>query len=163
VTNFPNGLPPLPGGAPRALAPLYDEPAHDLQIQRLTVQLATAQAENRRLRRMTANGKQGRILSRAAVDARQVVGWREAGYCVSRRQCTQYGMSERRWMWAVALLKLAGVLAMDCTYADEFAVVDVAEIEQRIARAIRKVETNGLSLLEFRLPRGRVKMSGAKR
>ena len=108
-------------------------------------------------RPLPTHGKQARILHRAAADARTIVRWRAAGYCVSRRSCPSYGMAERRWHWAVALLKLAGVLAMDTAYADDFTVDDLDEIEGRIARAVRKVEGNGLSLLVFRLPKGRVK------
>jgi hypothetical protein len=49
------------------------------------------------------------------------------------------------------------VLAMDTSYADNFLVDDLDEIEGKLARAVRKVEGNGLSLLVFRLPKGRVK------
>jgi hypothetical protein len=160
MTNYPNGLPPLPGGPSRNIRVQVDQPDQsDLAwtVQRLEVQVATVQSENRRLRRMTENGKQGRIVHRAAADARQIVGWRVAGFCVSRRQCLSYGMSERRWAWALALLKLAGVLAMDVACADEFLDDDPENIDARIARAVRKVEGNGLSLLVFRLPKGRAK------
>jgi hypothetical protein len=157
MTNFPNGLPPLPGGPMRSVSVDVDQPDLEWTVKRLEVKVATVQSENRRLRRLTANGKQGRILHRAAADARQIVGWRAAGYCVSRRSCLSYGMAERRWHWALALLKLAGVLAMDTSYADNFLVDDLDEIEGKLARAVRKVEGNGLSLLVFRLPKGRVK------
>lgn len=154
ITNRPSAV---ATGAVQAVAPIPVQDDLQRQNERLRVTLATVQAENRRLRRMTTNGRQGSILHRATIDAKQIVGWRVADYCVSRRQCVSYGMSERRWMWAMALLKLAGVIPMECTFADDFLVEDVAEIDSRIDRAVRRVEGNGLSLLKFRLPKGRVK------
>ena len=154
ITNRPSAL---ASGPQRTMAPVQVGDDLQRQNERLQVKIATVQAENRRLRRLTTNGRQGSILHRAMTDAKQIVGWRVAGYCVSRRQCVSYGMSERRWMWAMALLKLAGVIAMECTFADDFLVEDVAEIDSRLDRAVRKVEGNGLSLLKFRLPKNRVK------
>lgn len=123
----------------------------------LQLQVATLQAENRRLRRLTRNGKQGSILHRAAADARAIVGWRIAGYSVARRKCVEYGLSERRWAWAMALLKLAGVVAMDVFYADDFLIDDPIDIERRIDKAVNKVEINGMAPLLFRLPKGKAK------
>ncbi len=144
-----NTLPPLPDMAP--------DISHDTEA--LRVQVATLQAENRRLRRLTQNGKQGSILHRAAADARAIVAWRAAGYSVARRKCLTYGLSERRWMWAMALLKLANVIAMDTFYADDFLLDDLDAINRSIDRAVGKVERNGMSLLLFRMPKGRAKGS----
>ncbi len=131
------------------------------QLERATIQNATLASENRRLRRMTANGRQGRILHRTAADARQLVGWRFANYSISRRNALSYGMSRRRWAWAVALLKLAGVLAIDCAHADVFQVDDLDECIKRIDKAVAKVERgDDLAPLVFRLPKGAV---GVKR
>lgn len=127
------------------------------QLERAAVQNATLASENRRLRRMTANGRQGRILHRTAADARQLVGWRFANYSISRRNALSYGMSRRRWAWAVALLKLAGVLALDCAHADAFLVEDLDECIRRIDKAVAKVEkSDDLAPLVFRLPKGAV-------
>lgn len=124
---------------------------------RARVQAATLAAENRRLRRMTANGKQGRILHRAAADARQLVGWRFAGYSISRRNALSYGMSERRHAWAVALLRVAGILSIDSAWTDAFTVDDLDDCHRRIDRAVTRVETNGISMLIFRMPRGKAR------
>ena len=78
-----------------------------LQVAQLTVKTVTAQAENRRLRRLTANSRVGRLLHRTDADARQLCAWRWAGYSVSRDAALSYGMSRRRWHWAVALLERA--------------------------------------------------------
>ena len=131
------------------------------QLEQATIKNATLASENRRLRRMTANGPQGRILHRTAADARQLVGWRFANYSISRRNALSYGMSRRRWAWGVALLKLAGVLAMDCAHADAFLVDDHDECIKRIDKAVTKVERgDDLAPLIFRLPKGAV---GVKR
>lgn len=106
------------------------------ELDRLRVQLATVQAENRRLRRMTTNGKMGRILHRAAADARQLVAWRFAGYSVSRRQCEGYGMGQYRWAWAMALLRAGGVVGYPGD-TDAFLVEDldaaIASIDKQVA------------------------------
>jgi hypothetical protein len=127
------------------------------QLDLAAVKLATVQAENRRLRRMTENGKQGRLLYRTAADARQIVGWRFAGYSVTRRACYGYGMSERRWAWAVALLKVAKVLDINTACVDEFDVADLDEALAQVDRAVTICEQEGLARLVFRLPRGRAK------
>jgi hypothetical protein len=127
------------------------------QVNHATVKLATVQAENRRLRRMTQNGKQGRLLHRAAADARQLVGWRAAGYSVTRRNALSYGMSIRRWQWAIALLKLARVLDSQVAVADAFVLDDVADCLQAIDHAVKVVEAGGIERLIVRLPRGAVR------
>lgn len=138
--------------------PSLHETEEQRQIRKLEIRVATVEAENRRLRRYTPNGKTGRLLQRTAIDARQLVQWRFSGYSIARRQAYEYGMSERRWAWALALLKLAGVVAIDTSWADEFLDDDPVSIESRIQRAIAKVENNGVSLLIFRLPKGRARV-----
>ena len=127
-------------------------------IERLQVNLATVQSENRRLRRMTTNGKQGNIAHRANADARQLVVWRFANYTISRRQCRNYGLSERRWQWGVAMLRLANIVTLNGS-VDDFAIEDFDQCVAAIDKATRRVENNGLSLLVFRMAKGRVKVS----
>lgn len=129
-----------------------------LQLERATVQNATLAAENRRLRKMTRNGAQGRLLHRAAADARQLVGWRAAGYSVSRRACYSYGMSVRRWQWAVGLLRLARILDVGVVVADDFLLDDVQDCLQAIDRAVTVVEGGGWERLLLRLPRGAARL-----
>lgn len=124
------------------------------QLGQAHVKLATVQAENRRLRKLTQNGKQGRLLHRAAADARQLVGWRAAGYSVSRRNALSYGMSIRRWQWAIALLKLARVVDSRLSVADAFLFDDPADCLAAIDHAVKVVESRGLESLLMRLPRG---------
>ena len=97
------------------------------QAAQISVKNATLAAENRRLRRLTANGRVGRLPTRTAADARQVCVWRWAGFSVGRQQALSYGMSRRRWHWAVALLERARVVKPDARYLDDaFDVEDLA-------------------------------------
>ena len=125
-----------------------------LQVQQLTVKTVTAQSENRRLRKLTANGRVGRLLHRTDADARQIAAWRWAGYSVSRDACYSYGMSRRRWHWGVALLERARVVASDAKYLDDaFEVDDFADALAMIDRTVKVLEERGLDALVMRLPR----------
>ena len=125
------------------------------EMDRLRVQLATAQAENRRLRRMTTNGKAGRILHRSAADARQVCAWRWAGYSVTRRQCESYGMGQYRWAWAMALLRAAGVVPYPGD-TDAFLVEDLDTALAMLDKQVRLTEESGsLARLRGRMYRRR--------
>lgn len=126
----------------------------EAQLEMAAVKVTTLQAENRRLRRMTQNGAAGRLLHRAAADARQIVGWRAAGYSVTRRNCYTYGMSIRRWQWAIALLKIARVVDSQLTIADSFLLDDVQDCLAAIEHAVKVVEGGGIERLIVRLPRG---------
>ena len=125
------------------------------QLEHATVKLATAQAENRRLRRMTTNGRMGRILHRTAADARQIVGWRFANYSVSRRNCESYGMTQQRWAWAVAMLRAAGVVPYPGD-TDAFTVEDLDTALAMIDQEVKRIESRGdLSRLALRMYRRR--------
>ena len=129
-----------------------------VQLEHAQVKVSTLQSENRRLRKMTRNGAQGRLLHRAAADARQIVGWRAAGYSVSRRNCYNYGMPVRRWQWAIALLRLARILDANVVIADDFLVEDVADCLQAIDKAVTVAESGGWERLLMRLPRGAARL-----
>jgi hypothetical protein len=125
------------------------------KLEFATVKLATVQAENRRLRRLTANGRQGHILSRASADAKLIIGWRWAGLSVSRSKARSYGMSRHRWMWAVALLERARVAKanapyLDDAFDDELGINDAYEM---VDRTVKVVEQKGIELLSMRLPK----------
>lgn len=125
------------------------------KLEFATVKLATEQAENRRLRRLVANGRQGRILSRASGDAKLIIKWRWAGWSVSRAACRSYGMSRHRWAWAVALLERARVVkadasSLDNAFDEDMGFVDaVAMVDQQV----KVVEQLGIDVLKMRLPR----------
>ena len=134
----------------------------EAQLQRATVKLATVQAENRRLRRLTANGRRGRLLSRTEADAKQICAWRWAGFSVSRTAALSYGMSRRRWHWCIALLERARVIAPDARYVDDvFQFDDIADALAAIDRTVKLLQESGLASLEMRLPKNG--SSGRKR
>ena len=112
------------------------------ELDRLRVRNATWAAENRRLRKMTTNGKLGRVLHRTAADARQLVTWRFSGYSVTRRMCESYGMSQQRWAWAMAMLRSGGIVRYPGD-SDAFQVDDFDECMARIDREVRRVEAAG--------------------
>lgn len=121
------------------------------ELDRVRVKLATVQAENRRLRKMTTNGKAGRILHRAAADARQIVAWRFAGYSVTRRACESYGMTQYRWAWAMALLRAAEIVPYPGD-SDNFRVEDLDTATRRIDTQVRLTEASGdLGRLKMRM------------
>ena len=125
------------------------------ELDKLRVKLATVQAENRRLRKMTQNGKNGRILHRAAADARQIVAWRFAGYSVTRRACAGYGMTQYRWAWAMALLRAAMIVPYPGD-SDSFQVQDLDAAIRRIETHVRITEESGdLGRLKMRMYRRR--------
>lgn len=133
-----------------------------LQVSQLTVKAVTAQNENRRLRKLTANGRRGRLLERTAADARQLVAWRWAGFSVSRGAALSYGMSRRRWHWCIALLERARVIAPDARYVDDaFEVEDLADALAMLDRTVKVLQDGGLASLEMRMPRNG--SSGRKR
>ena len=124
-----------------------------LQLEQATIKLATTQAENRRLRKMTTNGPTGRILHRAAADARQIVGWRFANYSVTRRNCESYGMTQQRWAWGMALLRAAGIVPYPGD-TDAFVIENLDEALSAIDAEVKRIEARGdLSRLQLRMYR----------
>ena len=70
--------------------------------------VAQLRKENRYLRaRLTDNGRAGRILRRARDDAYSLLLWRAGGFYPSLSWCLEQGLSERRWQWARAFLRVA--------------------------------------------------------
>lgn len=124
------------------------------QMAQIHVKNATLSAENRRLRKLTKNGRTGRIVERSAADARQLCAWRWAGYSVSRDTCVSYGLSRRRWHWAVALLERARVVKSDAKYLDDaFEVDDFADAITMIDKTATVLLERGIDGLVMRLPR----------
>ena len=104
---------------------------------------------------MTQNSRMGRILHRAAADARQIAAWRWAGYSVTRRKCESYGMGQYRWAWAMALLRVAGIAPYPGD-TDAFLVDDIDEAQKRIEHQVKLTEQSGnLARLRGRMYRRR--------
>ena len=125
-----------------------------MEVQHITVKLATTQAENRKLRKMTRYSKTGRILERTATDAKQLCAWRWSGFSVSRSNAQSYGMSRQRWAWAVALLERARVVEPDAKYLDDaFLLDDITDAVDAIDRTVKVLEERGLDALVMRMPK----------
>lgn len=126
------------------------------QLRQASVKVSTLQAENRKLRRMVQNSRGGHILHRARTDAEQILGWRFAGYSVSRRACEGYGMPRRRWIWAVGLLRKARIVADQVPALDDAFDVDLAPDDalRMLETAVKVVEAAGMVSLVMRVPRG---------
>lgn len=125
-----------------------------MEVQHITVRLATTQAENRKLRKMTRYSRTGRILERTATDAKQLCAWRWSGFSVSRSNAQSYGMSRQRWAWAVALLERARVVEPDARYLDDaFLLDDITDAVDAIDRTVKVLEERGLDALVMRMPK----------
>ncbi len=78
------------------------------RLNRAALTVAQLRKENRYLRaRLTDNGRAGRILRRARDDAYALLLWRSTGFYPSLSWCLEQGLSERRWQWARAFLRVA--------------------------------------------------------
>ena len=125
-----------------------------MEVQHITVKLATTQAENRKLRKMTRYSRTGRILERTATDAKQICAWRWSGFSVSRSNCESYGLTRQRWAWAVALLERARIVEPDAKYLDDaFLLDDITDAVDAIDRTVKVLEERGLDALVMRMPR----------
>ena len=73
---------------------------------------------------------------------------------MSRDACYGYGMSRRRWHWAVALLERGRVVKADARYLDDaFDVEDIADAIAVIDKTTAVLQERGLDALIMRLPK----------
>jgi hypothetical protein len=122
----------------------------DLQTGALAAKLLQLQKENRYLRKLTDNRGPGRIIRRAYDDALTLIAWRFSGFSITRKWCNENGMSERRWTWAIGLLKLARI------YDNGDIAIDDIERCQRILKLRYDElmdEERGLDRLRMKMPR----------
>jgi hypothetical protein len=120
-------------------------------------QLAQLRSENRYLRSKTAGkydmkhlGQTGRILRRALDDATVILAMQVSGYKPSRAFCLDLGMSERRFFWAVGLLRSARVMEDNTFLEMDF---QTAESKLKGRYAFLKARPDALDLLRLRMPR----------
>ena len=115
--------------------------AHRLRLQqrlaRLALENAQLRKESKYLRgRVKENSRVARIARRAFDDATRILHFRNAGLVCSRRNMLLDGMSERRWHYALGLLRLARL--------GDFVPDDLHELD----RALQRLETRYKQLLQ---------------
>lgn len=114
----------------------------------LRVEVAKLRIENRALRRRLADRDLATV-RRAHADALFVGGLAFAQLPTSRAACLDYGLSRRRWAWAVALLQAAHVRTQGGTWAD----VSVEGFEAALRAAVGRVEADGVGVIAARMGR----------
>ena len=120
--------------------------------------LEQVRSENRYLRSKTEGkhtyhiGTAPRILRRALDDATAFLVLKASGFPVSRRYVGALGYSERRYAWAMGLLRSARVVSAR-GYA--FIVDDFATAEARVKASYErlKAQQNALEALRLYMPR----------
>lgn len=119
------------------------------EVDQLTVAVAKLRAENNDLRRRTKLQPHIRVVQQAAAAARLLALWYCAGYRTGRMTALSFGMPERTWFYARALLMVARVHT-----GRAFTTTDPAEIERALALAIKRCEKDP-DILMMRLPLSR--------
>lgn len=127
-------------------------------IDNLRQELEQARKENRYLRAKDG-GKHpyhqntaGRILRRAYDDGLAIVLLRTSGIPISRRYAYEMGYSERRYTWALGLLRSARVISPRgyAWLVKDFATAD-AKLEREYKRL--KEQPNALEMLRVFMPK----------
>jgi len=77
------------------------------KLRTLALEVAQLRKEARYLRSKLPPSRRRRILRRAYEDARRILHFRHAGVPTSRAVMLEDGLTERRWHWAMGLLRYA--------------------------------------------------------
>lgn len=109
------------------------------QIDAIFRELANLRAENRRMRdRLSARERGSQIVRRALVDAHTLIMAAFSGDSTGRKAMEADGMTKRRWAWAVAFLRYAGIVSFrNKTWRSglDFVVLDLEEAIRLLERA----------------------------
>lgn len=104
----------------------------------LAAENARLREEAQRLRRAAGCGRHQRIIDRTHTDAQTLLHYRAAGLDVGRRWLRDSGvMSERRYGWALALLRLA---RCDITPAS---IEHLDQCLRRVAASVERLHADG--------------------
>lgn len=114
--------------------------------EQLRLENAKLRQENRQLRRRLADAEM-RLVRRAQADALLMGGLYFAGLPVSRRACADVGIGHRRWVRAMALLKVGRV-----AHDGQIRVDDPSDFERGVKTATERVQRDGLDILRYRMP-----------
>ncbi len=123
-------------------------------IANLQQNLEQARKENRHLRRRTEGAHPyhyntaPRILRRALDDALAIVLLRTNGYNVGRGFCYELGISERRYFWAMGLLRSARVVS---ARGSAWLVDDFTSAETKVKREYERIKPHANALEQLRL------------
>lgn len=91
-----------------------------MNAEQMALEIANLRAENRALRKRLPDVRDMKRLRQAHRDAKAMLLRRFSGYSISRAECMAAGIPARRWPWAVALLKCAGVYKGCDVAVDDF-------------------------------------------
>jgi hypothetical protein len=114
----------------------------------LRLENAKLRAANRELRRRLRD-RELATLRRAEADAALIGALLYAHLPTSRAACLGYGISRRRWSWAMALLQVAHLRRYDGRWRE----APMADYESALRSAVATVERDGVQQLTARLPR----------
>jgi hypothetical protein len=127
-------------------------------INNLQQRIAQLQSENKYLRSKT-EGRHSyhvnttpRILRRALDDAYSIMVLKFDGFPVGRGYCYELGISERRYFWAMGLLRSARVVSPRGSrwLVDDF---NVADHKLKANYECLKGQTNSLEMLRLYMPK----------
>lgn len=124
------------------------------RLSRLENELAQLRNENNHLRKQTGNtttyhyNTAGRILRRALDDATVMLMLAANGYPTSRQFFYELGFSERRYYWAIGLLRAARIMA---PRGRRLADLDFQQAEAKLKSRYENLKNDGDALQVLRL------------
>lgn len=124
------------------------------KLARLAQEVAQLRQENSRLRRLTPSASSyhyntaGRILRRALDDATAMLMLAANDYPTSRQFFYDLGYSERRYYWAIGLLRAARIMA---PRGRRLADMDFQSAESRLKNKYESLKSDGDALQVLRL------------
>lgn len=121
----------------------HTRPAANLDT--IFAELAALRVENRALRaRLPKTRRYSATTRRAVTDAHTLLCNAFSGDATGRLAMEAEGMSKRRWAWAVALLRYAGIVSFrqkQWRNGLEFVVTELAESIRLLETAAREIDT----------------------
>jgi hypothetical protein len=108
----------------------------DTQVRILEIELAKARAEATALRKaLGENGRHKRRIEKAFEDAILMAFWSSVGIRPARRFAERYGITQDRWMNAIALFRMARLIEG----RSRWRLADLETTERKLAAARDKV------------------------
>lgn len=114
----------------------------------LRLENARLRTENRHLRRRLKD-RDLAIVRRAEADSLLIGALHFGQLSTSRSSCLAYGVSRRRWAWAMGLLAIARVRHRDGHWRE----CDMQTYEEQLRGAVAIVERKGVGALQAEMPK----------